>query len=151
VCDSDIALKRVRNCLILARGSVQIKDIGVRSHIVSMTQVEKGSKAEFHDVIATTEKRPSLGFAIFFEPPQVGIEVAIAGDAVKVTKVAPKTLLGVTDLRANDVILQIDDDPVDSPDHLRRLLQRFVATSSPFTMKVKRGSEILQIPVGAAP
>lgn len=80
-----------------------------------------------------------------FEPSQVGIEVAPAKAAVRITSLEKDTAFTKGGLRVGDLAMEFDGQEVRSTDHFRRFLRKHVARDSYGEMRVRRDGRWIDV------
>jgi len=77
----------------------------------------------------------------------VGIKVATAGGALRVKEAEKGKPFAVAGIRADDIVAAIDGTAVKYAEAFRRLLRAKLAVEGEMIFQVRRGEEVLDIPV----
>jgi hypothetical protein len=130
VSSGDVEVKRARNCLIIARGTIQCEDNGPvdfqNCRLVSAGRVlipERFRLRASNCVVEENATMP-LGFVRFFGPAREGVVVESADGGVRVKTVDAAKPFAKAGLRVGDLITAVQGEAVDSPETFRRLLRR---------------------------
>jgi WD40 repeat protein len=127
VCNGNIQFLNLKNSLIVARGKVN-------------------STAFIGDSVIEQEEENPLGLFRFFNPVQVGIEVALVKSKLCVQKLEVGKFFAKAGFKTGDEILSINKTAVHAPAEFRNLLRsRIIRGEANFT--VQRNGKILEIPV----
>lgn len=156
ICDGDLRVnKGMCGCFVIARGNVIVDGWGYENTvIVGGTATFKKPvplpnqqtlPKEMENRVQERVVRP-LGFITFFELSTVGIEVKLAGKAVKVAAVAEGKPFADAGVWVGDIITEVNGKKPDSAESLRRLLRDALAIGDA-TVKLQRGDKTVTVNV----
>jgi len=162
ICDGDVRLKGdVQKSLVVARGNITVGGTASASTLVAGGTVTIATPPEparrvanpllqreldSYKVVVEEKVAKPLGYITFFELSAVGVEVAEAGGAVRVTKVAGDRPFAAAGARAGDVVAAVSGKKPDGAESLRRLLRDSLALGNA-TVTLKRGEATVTVTV----
>jgi hypothetical protein len=141
VCDGDVTLTGCIRCVAVASGS--IKDGGsIDCLLAARGPVQSAGSIR---TMSKEKQKVPLQTVKFFEPAQLGAEVALADGKVRVRKVKAGTPLAKAGLRAGDIVTALGETKVESVEAFRRTLRRKLAEGRT-VVKVRRGDRMVELP-----
>ncbi len=146
VCDGDFtATEHAGSCLIIARGAVRCAGIVKDCRIVASGGVHYAERTKVSDTKVEEGEATPLGFVRFFDPSFVGVEVVAAEDCLRVKAVHEGKPFARAGLRADDIVLSLDETAVNPVESFRRLLRKKVAEGGDLVLKVRRADNDLDV------
>jgi hypothetical protein len=153
VCGGDLTIHHGLNgCLVLAQGKVKSEHLPhsmINCVVVSAGTVDL-PEDEVGNCIIKAKEPQLLGLVKFFELAAVGVEVTSSKAGVQVKKVTESGPYGRAGLRADDRLLAIDEQKVDSPELFRRVLCRKHALGESLTLHVLRDGKPVAVVVATS-
>jgi S1-C subfamily serine protease len=149
VCDGDVTVVEgnVSSSLVVARGNITIKGGASAATLLAGSKVSTGKQwtlDETHfNIIKENEQHP-LRFITFFELSSIGLDVAMAGGVVRVSKVAAGQEAEKARLKVGDVVLDVGGQKPADAEVLRRHLRDALGVGDAI-VKLKRGTETLTV------
>ncbi len=164
VCDGDVEFvnhKFVKQCVVIARGSIRSErglllsssalyaqgDIVTKGLGNADALLYAGGKVDVPELKSTPRKRVEKSgvkenpFPVrFFETADVGVEAALKGDALTITKLTPGSPLTKSGVKEGDVVTQMNEKVIKSANDFRRELRYSVALEAGI-FHITRGNE----------
>ncbi len=134
----------VRNSVIICDGKVELGARAINSVILARGPAQLGTFNQY-SAIEWNEPNP-LGVFSFFDPAQLGIEVALAKNQIRVESVHAEKAFARAGLRAGDIIVALDKSSVQTLEEFRNLLRRKLLDGAT-ALSIRRDDKDLQISV----
>ncbi len=140
----------IGSSLILSGGPVRTKNksaVIANSNVICASNVDTPAGGKIINSIIKENVPGALGPIKFFEPAQVGIEVELAQDAVRIKKLDPAKTFAKGGLRVGDIVIGLNKNRVRSIAFFRKTLRHQMAAKGPLDFKVRRAGQVLTITV----
>jgi PDZ domain len=157
----DVEVGELHDSVVICDGAVTVKDGPSRSLIVARGPVRcsgsfpiagvvsSGGAVTFYtglprrDAFVARNERKHLGLLRFFEPEQVGVGVAPAKFAVRLSALDAKKAFAKAGLKEGDLVVSVDGSEVVTPKGFRRAVLRRLVEGGAAKLRVRRDGEWL--------
>jgi hypothetical protein len=146
--NGDIKAQTAGPCILVCDGDVEVTHNFAWSLVITTGDVKvKKGRLDDPQSLVIEHAHEALGLLKFFDPRQVGLEVAESAGGVAVKSAVAGKPFAKAGFHNGDLLTEVDGKAVTGAKQFRRLLRRAVADGGETWFTVRRAGQVLQLSV----